>query len=171
MAAMKLKREQDTVEAAVRHRQLEDNLATLAREMEAKNDALTDAIAQMSDGINKAQAENTKQLGAMADSFKEQMQEMFKMLSGQIANLSAGNPAPDPNQDVSDMEQHRRDNSHYDCRGPSYTDDEWQKWNDAYTGDDAYISQRTRGRSSTRSPRGTVRPKLPVVPKNSGAED
>ena len=169
---MKLKREQDTAEAATRHRQLEDNLASLAREMEAKNDALTDTVAQLSDSINKAQAETTRQLGAMADGVKEQMHDMFKMLSGQIANLSAGNPSSDLNQDVSDMEQHRRDNSHYDCRGPNdYTDDEWQKW---YTGDDAYISQCTRGRSSTRSPRGTVRPKGPtllVVPKNSGAED
>ena len=126
----------------------------------------------MSDSINKAQTENTRQLGAMADSFKEQMQDMFKMLSGQIANLSAGNPSSDPNQNVSDVEQHRRDSSHYDRRGTNnYSDDDWHTW---YNGDDAYIPQRVRGRSSTRSPRGTVRPKgptLPVVPKNSGAED
>ena len=84
----------------------------------------------MSDNITKAQTESARQLGAMADSFKEQMQEMFKMLSGQISSLTAGTPIPEPDHEVSDIEQHRRDKSHYDCRGTSqYTDDDWQKWN------------------------------------------
>ena len=149
MAAMKLRREQDTVEAAVRHRQLEDNLASLAREMEARNDALNDTVALMSDSITKAQAENARQLGAMADCFKEQMQEMFRMLSGQITNLSAGKLASDPDQDISDSEQHQ-------TRGTDhYSDEEWQKWNDR-----------------ERSPRGGARcPTLPGVPKKTAVDD
>ena len=122
-------------------------------------------MALLSDKIAQAQTENARQLGAMADSFKEQMNQMFQLISGQIANLSAGVPAPvgDP---VSDIEQHRRDNSYHVQDGSDkYTDEEWKKW---YDRDDepGYDDGRER------SPRGGAKaPLLPVVPKKSVVED
>ena len=113
---------------------------------------------------------NARQLNAMANSFKEQMNQMFQLISGQIANLSAGVSVPagpgslgDP---VSDIEQHRRDNSYHVQDGSDkYTDEEWKKW---YDRDDepGYDDGRER------SPRGGAKaPLLPVVPKKSAVDD
>ena len=93
----------------------------------------------------------------MADSVKDQMHQMFTLLSNQIANLQPGVPTPDAEK-ISDIEQHRRDNSHHDCTGNFYTDEDWDKWNAAAA------AQREIDRE--RSPMGGVKgPLLPVVPK------
>ena len=129
-------------------------------------------MALLSDTIAKAQAENGRQLAVMADSFKEQMHQMFQLISGQIAGLKSGVPVPDGpgnlGEPLSDVEQHKFDNS-YNTQGfPNhYTDGEWQKWHDHDDADEnpGYDDGRER------SPRGgAVKAQLlPVVPKGSSA--
>ena len=78
--AMKVKRQIDADLSEARHKQLEDNLGALAREVETSITGVNDNVALLSDTIANAQAENARQLAAMADSFKEQMHQMFQLI-------------------------------------------------------------------------------------------
>ena len=173
LAAMKRKREHDEVEAKVRHSQLEDNLGALAREVETSISGITDNVALLSDKIVEAQADNARQLSAMAESVKDQMHQMFTLLSNQIANLQAGVPVSgNLGEPVSDIEQHRIDNSYHNQGGPNhYTDEEWDKCT-AERDAERDREQAKREDDRERTPRGSAKaPLLPVVPKRSVVED
>ena len=171
--AMKVKRQIDADLAEARHKQLEDNLGALAREVDTSITGINDNVALLSDTVSKAQAENARQLGLMADSFKEQMNQMFQLISGQIAGLKSGVPVPDGpgnlGEPLSDIDQHKFDNSYHTQGG--YTDEEWDKW-ETERDAEREREQAKRDDDRERTPRGSVKtkaPLLPVVPKGSSA--
>ena len=87
--------------------------------------------------------------------------------------MKAGVPVPEGpgnlGEPVSDIEQHRIDNSYHTHGG--YTDEKWDKWTEEKDAE-RDREQAKRDDARERSPRGTVKaPLLPVVPKRSGAQD